>query len=92
MATPEEVRELLQPVLEPPTVDFNFPKTILNWLSLVFGLVLMVGLTFLALSSTTTTMGPNGVSQEVNRAGGIMLQQRPQSMSADFFLLIRSQR
>lgn len=69
MPTPAEVRELLQPVLEPPAVDFNFPKTIWNWLSLVFGLVLMVGLTFLALSSTTTTMDSDGVNQEVNRAG-----------------------
>ena len=66
MPTPAEVRELLQPVLEPPTVDFNLPKSILGWFSLVFGLILMVGLTFFVLTATITETG-NGEAVEVGK-------------------------
>ena len=72
MPTPAEVRELLQPVLEPPTVDFNLPKSILGWFSLVFGLILMVGLTFFVLTATITETG-NGEAVEVSKAANYVV-------------------
>ncbi|MBL6743708.1 MAG: hypothetical protein ISP83_04940 [Candidatus Poseidonia sp.] len=72
MPTPAEVRELLQPVLEPPTVDFNLPRSILGWLSLVFGLILMVGLSFIVLTATITETGDEGVG-EVGKAANYVI-------------------
>ena len=67
MPTPAEVRDLLQPVLEPPTVDFNLPKSIFGWISFVLGLILMVGLTFFVLTATITENGSDG-TVEVGKA------------------------